>query len=62
VGLSFQKAGLIRRPATFLSSISDDRGEEVTYAGLPISQVVASEKGIGNVLGLLWFKVIIPFL
>jgi ATP citrate (pro-S)-lyase len=45
-----------------LSSISDDRGEEVTYAGLPISQVVASEKGIGNVLGLLWFKVIIPFL
>ena len=55
----FQKAGLIRRPATFLSSISDDRGEEVTYAGVPISEVVGSAKGIGNVLGLLWFKVVI---
>lgn len=48
---------MIRRPATFLCSVSDDRGEEVTYGGVPISEIVKSGKGIGKVLGLLWFQV-----
>ena len=36
--------------------MSDDRGEEVTYGGVPISQIVKSGQGIGKVLGLLWFQ------
>ena len=28
-----KQLGLIRKPAAFVSSISDDRGEELTYAG-----------------------------
>ena len=29
-----QELGLIRKPANFVSSISDDRGEELCYAGM----------------------------
>ncbi|TMW67465.1 hypothetical protein Poli38472_011085 [Pythium oligandrum] len=52
--------GLIRKPANFISSITDDRGEELTYAGMPISRVFEEELGIGGVLGLLWFKRKLP--
>jgi ATP citrate (pro-S)-lyase len=52
--------GLIRKPANFISSITDDRGEELTYAGLPISKVFEDDLGIGGVLGLLWFKRRLP--
>ncbi|CAH8298117.1 unnamed protein product, partial [Schistosoma turkestanicum] len=48
--------GLIRRPVSFTSTICDDRGEELLYAGMPISQVIEQDLGIGGVLGLLWFK------
>lgn len=34
-----QELGLIRKPASFLSSICDERGEELLYAGMPISDV-----------------------
>ncbi|VDQ14994.1 unnamed protein product [Trichobilharzia regenti] len=47
---------MIRRPVAFTSTICDDRGEELLYAGLPISQVIEEELGIGGVLSLLWFK------
>ncbi|KAH9085609.1 hypothetical protein Ae201684P_005315 [Aphanomyces euteiches] len=52
--------GLIRKPANFISSITDDRGEELTYAGMPISEVFENELGVGGVLGLLWFKRRLP--
>ncbi|KAF0697369.1 Aste57867_11921 [Aphanomyces stellatus] len=52
--------GLIRKPANFISSITDDRGEELTYAGMPISEVFEQEMGVGGVLGLLWFKRKLP--
>ena len=39
-----------------MSSISDERGQELLYAGMPISQVFEEELGIGGVLGLLWFQ------
>jgi len=39
-----------------MSSISDERGQELLYAGMPISQVFKEELGIGGVLGLLWFQ------
>ena len=34
-----QELGLIRKPASFMSSICDERGEELLYAGMPISDV-----------------------
>jgi ATP-citrate lyase alpha-subunit len=48
----------IRRPKNFICTISDDRGEEATYAGFPISSVATPDtgKGIGDVISLLWFK------
>ncbi len=47
-----------RRPKQFICTISDDRGEEATYAGFPISSVALPDtgKGIGDVISLLWFK------
>ncbi len=47
-----------RRSKEFICTISDDRGEECTYAGFPISSVAtpATGKGIGDVISLLWFK------
>ncbi|CAI5744614.1 unnamed protein product [Peronospora destructor] len=52
--------GLIRKPANFISSISDDRGEELRYAGTPISKVFEQDMGVGGVIGLLWFKRNLP--
>ena len=52
----------IRRPKNFICTISDDRGEEATYAGYPISSVATPDtgKGIGDVISLLWFKKVYP--
>jgi len=55
-----QKLGLIRKPSSFVSSISDERGEELIYAGMPISAVFQEEIGLGGVVGLLWFKRRLP--
>jgi len=55
-----RKLGLIRKPASFVSTISDDRGEELTYAGVPISKVFEDDIGIGGVLSLLWFRRRLP--
>jgi ATP citrate (pro-S)-lyase len=52
--------GLIRKPTSFVSSISDDRGEELLYAGVPISKVFEENLGIGGVISLLWFKRRLP--
>jgi ATP citrate (pro-S)-lyase len=63
VPMDFQWAkrlGLVRKPAAFVSTISDDRGEELVYAGMPISKVMEEDMGIGGVLGLLWFKRRLP--
>ncbi len=51
-----------RRPKNFICTISDDRGEEATYAGYPISSVATPDtgKGIGDVISLLWFKKVYP--
>ncbi len=47
---------MIRKPSSFLSSICDERGEELLYAGMPISDVFKEDIGIGGVLSLLWFQ------
>jgi len=55
-----KRLGLVRKPANFISSISDDRGEELTYAGMPISEVFEKDLGVGGVLSLLWFRRQLP--
>jgi len=55
-----KKLGLVRKPANFVSSISDDRGEELEYAGMAISEVFEKDLGVGGVLSLLWFRRLLP--
>lgn len=50
------KEGIIRKPANFICTISDDRGEELLYGKMPISEVFKKDIGIGGVLSILWFK------
>jgi citrate synthase len=53
-------SGDIRRPTTFICTVSDDSGEEVLYAGKRLSDVLDQKMGIGGVVGLLWFKKELP--
>ncbi|KIP02148.1 hypothetical protein PHLGIDRAFT_130891 [Phlebiopsis gigantea 11061_1 CR5-6] len=55
-----QELGLIRKPAAFISTISDERGQELLYAGMPISDVFKEDIGLGGVVSLLWFKRRLP--
>merc|ERR1711990_941837 len=55
-----KKAGMVRKPANFVRSISDDRGEECTYSGMPISKVVNDGHGFGGAISLLWFRRMLP--
>jgi ATP citrate (pro-S)-lyase len=55
-----EKEGKVRKATNFICSISDDRGEEVTYAGVPISEIIENDMSIGDVIGLLWFKKRLP--
>ncbi|KAF8759824.1 ATP citrate lyase citrate-binding [Rhizoctonia solani] len=55
-----QELGLIRKPAAFISTISDERGQELIYAGMRISDVFKEDIGLGGVVALLWFKRRLP--
>ncbi|KAF9788688.1 ATP-citrate synthase [Thelephora terrestris] len=55
-----QELGLIRKPAAFISTISDERGQELLYAGMRISDVFKDDIGLGGVVSLLWFKRRLP--
>ncbi|VDL75016.1 unnamed protein product [Nippostrongylus brasiliensis] len=55
-----RELGLIRKPASFMTSICDERGEELNYAGVPITKVLEQDIGVGGVLGLLWFQKRLP--
>ncbi|GJE86775.1 ATP-citrate synthase-like protein [Phanerochaete sordida] len=55
-----QELGLIRKPAAFISTISDERGQELLYAGMRISDVFKDDIGIGGVVSLLWFRRRLP--
>jgi len=50
----------VRRATGIVSTICDDRGEEPTYAGREISDIIESDSGIGDVISLLWFKRSLP--
>lgn len=54
------RAKLVRRPTEFITTISDDRGDEPKYCGVTISEVFEQDYGLGGVIGLLWFKKRLP--
>ncbi len=54
------KRGIIRKSAEFICTVSNDKGEELTYSDVPISEVIAEDYGLGGVIGLLWFKRKLP--
>ncbi|XP_043599125.1 ATP-citrate synthase [Bombus pyrosoma] len=51
-----RELGLIRKPASFMTSICDERGQELLYAGMPVTEVLKQNVGIGGVVSLLWFQ------
>merc|ERR1712193_383154 len=55
-----KKLGMVRKPANFISSIADDRGEELKYCGVSITDCFSKDIGIGGVLSLLWFRRQLP--
>lgn len=55
-----QELGMIRKPAAFISTISDERGSELLYAGMKITDVFKEDIGLGGVISLLWFKRRLP--
>eukprot|EP00928_Gymnodinium_smaydae_P012179 TRINITY_DN1442_c0_g1_i1.p1 TRINITY_DN1442_c0_g1~~TRINITY_DN1442_c0_g1_i1.p1 ORF type:complete len:1092 (+),score=205.23 TRINITY_DN1442_c0_g1_i1:71-3346(+) len=55
-----KKLGMVRKPANFISSIADDRGEELKYCNMTISECFSQDIGIGGVLSLLWFRRQLP--
>ncbi len=50
----------VRKPTNVVSTICDDRGEEPTYGGVTMSELIEEEYGVGDVLSLLWFKRKLP--
>ncbi len=54
------KSGSVRRSANFMCSISDDRGEDVLYGGVPLTEIIENDGSIGDVISLLWFKRKLP--
>ena len=54
------KRKMIRKSTNFINTISDDRGEELVYGNMKISEVFEQDIGIGGVLSILWFKKLLP--
>ncbi|KAK4717030.1 hypothetical protein R3W88_015368 [Solanum pinnatisectum] len=54
------KSGKVRVPTHIISTISDERGVEQRYAGVPMSTLVEQGYGVGDVVSLLWFKRTLP--
>jgi len=52
--------GKIRVPTQFITTITDERGDQPMYAGVPLTEVVEKGYGVGGVIGLLWFKKELP--
>ncbi|MFH2105810.1 MAG: citrate/2-methylcitrate synthase [Candidatus Micrarchaeota archaeon] len=54
------KKGVIRKQTNFICSISDDRGDEPYYAGIPMSKMIEDDYSVGEIISLLWFKKRLP--
>lgn len=48
-----QQLGLIRKPTSFVSTISDERGDELKYYNMPISQVIQVRQSTGDTIVLM---------
>lgn len=49
-----------RTSTSVVSTICDERGEEPLYSGISLSELVKKNKGLGSIIGLLWFKKELP--
>ncbi|KAM6491060.1 hypothetical protein JOM56_013299 [Amanita muscaria] len=54
-----QELDLIRKPAAFISTISDEHGQELFYADMSISDVFKEDIGAGSVVSSLWFNCVL---
>jgi len=54
------KEKVIRKPTNFICTISNDTGEEPTYVDVRMSELFKRGYGIGDVIGMLWFKKQLP--
>ncbi|MFX1326671.1 MAG: citrate/2-methylcitrate synthase [Promethearchaeota archaeon] len=54
------RLGMVRRPSDVIVSISDDRGDVPTFAGVGLDEIIRDNRSIGYVIGLLWFKRELP--
>ncbi|MHA2326032.1 MAG: citrate/2-methylcitrate synthase, partial [Promethearchaeota archaeon] len=54
------KLGIVRRPTTIVSTISDERGDVPMFSGVGLDTIVSENKSIGYTIGLLWFKKELP--
>ncbi len=48
--------GKIRMPTNFICTISDDRGKEICYNGVTITDVISNHYSIADVISILWLK------
>lgn len=55
-----QELGFICKPAAFVLAISNERGQELLYAGMRMSDVFKEEIVLGGVVNLLWFQALPP--
>jgi len=51
-----EKTVAVRKPTGIVCSITDDRGDEPLYCGVPMSKVIESGMPLGEMIGLLWFN------
>ena len=54
------RLGLVRKPTDVVVTISDDRGDVPTFAGVGLDKIIEEDKSLGYVIGLLWFKRELP--
>ncbi|MFH1722838.1 MAG: citrate/2-methylcitrate synthase [Candidatus Altiarchaeota archaeon] len=54
------KEEIVRKPTNLVCTISDDTGEEPTYAGVAMSKLFERGYTLGDIIGLLWFKKKLP--
>ncbi|MFX1410897.1 MAG: citrate/2-methylcitrate synthase [Promethearchaeota archaeon] len=54
------RLGVVRRPSDVVVTISDDRGDVPTFAGVGLDEIIKDNRSIGYVIGLLWFKRELP--
>eukprot|EP00172_Hildenbrandia_rubra_P001988 Plantae.Rhodophyta-Hildenbrandia_rubra.ctg26321.p1 GENE.Plantae.Rhodophyta-Hildenbrandia_rubra.ctg26321~~Plantae.Rhodophyta-Hildenbrandia_rubra.ctg26321.p1 ORF type:complete len:453 (+),score=100.72 Plantae.Rhodophyta-Hildenbrandia_rubra.ctg26321:847-2205(+) len=54
------QSGKVRKTTNVVCTISDDRGEEPTYVGVPISEIMKDNYSVGDIISLLWFRRLLP--